>query len=366
MITFHLAALRHSRYFANLLLRADELYQEGEIHVVEGLRLFDENQKNIELGQKWASVHAETIEDAATLALEYPDRGANCLYLRQKPLERIRWLRTALEIAHARGYGRAEASLLGKIGLAFQDLRQFSEAIEYHSTQLNLAEKLNDQEIWAEAACNLGIAYDDLNILETAQEWYLAAAKISETTSNLRVKERVYGNLGMVYLKLEKYSEAIQRFKEHLKLACEHGDLWSEGNALTNLGIAEYKLHKYELADAFFQKSLSINWKLKDLEGEARNWSYIGLLRKQSGDLDGAVTAFQTRISLAQKMGDLRGESLGCWNLGEVLIRKKMCKEGIAFLYKCIEYEKEVGDPSWEEDQKAVRHMEELCIEQTV
>lgn len=366
MISYRLAALRHSQYFANLLLRADELYREGGIHVVEGMRVFDENQKNIEGGQKWAVARAEVDEDAATLALEYPERGANCLYLRQKPMNRIQWLQTALEIAHARGYGRAEASLLGKIGLALQDLRQFSAAIEYHSAQLNLAEKLNDQEIWAEAACNLGIAYDDLNILDSAQEWYLAAAKISETTSNLRVKERAYGNLGLVYLKLEKYSEAIQCFKDHLKLARQHGDLWSEGNALTNLGIAELKLHQYEQAGSFFQQSLSINWKLKDLEGEARNWSYIGLLREQSGDLDGAVTAFQMRISLAQKMSDSRGESLGYWNLGEVLIKKKMCKEGVALLYKCIEYEKRAGDPSWEEDQKAVRHMEEICFEQTL
>lgn len=361
MASFRTAALRHARCFANLLLSADELYQQGGVHVEEGMQLFDENQKNIEIGQQWTAEHADVDEDAATLVLEFPERGANCLYLRQKPADRIQWFQKALQIAHARGYGWAEASLLGKIGLAFQEIRQFPKAIEYYAAQLKLAESLNDQEVWAEAACNLGIVYNDLNMLETAREWYKAALKISEETSNLRIKERAEGNLGLVYIKLEKFSDAVICFEHHLQLARSHGDLWSEGNALTNLGIAWMKLHQYDQAGAYFQESLLINAKLIDVEGEAKNWSYIGLLRNQLGDLDGAVAAFRVRIELAQKMNDPRGEALGCWNLGEVLIKKKMCEEGIELLYKCVEYERGVGDQTWEEDLRTVRHMEEIC-----
>lgn len=361
MIALRTAALRHARYFANLLLRADELYQAGGVHVEEGLRLFDQNHKNIEIGQQWSADHAEVDEDAATLALEFPERGANCLYLRQKPADRIRWLQKALQIAHDRGFGRAEASLLGKLGLAFQEMRQFPNAIEYCVAQLKLAESLNDQEVWAEAACNLGIVYDDLNMLETAQEWYTAALKISDKTSNPKIKERAYGNLGLVYIKQGKFSDAVNCFEHHLRLARRHGDLWSESNALTNLGIACMKLRQYDQAGAYFQESLLINVKLADLEGEAKNWSYIGSLRNELGDLDAAMVAYQRRIELAQKMQDSHGEAIGCWNLGEVLIQKKKYREGIELLYKCVEYEKSVGDPAWEEDLRTVQRTEEIC-----
>jgi tetratricopeptide (TPR) repeat protein len=120
----------------------------------------------------------------------------------------------ALQIAHARGFGWVEASLLGKIGLAFQEMRQYPQAIEYYATRLDLAQRLNDQSGWAETACNLGIVYDDLNVLETAQEWFQAALQIAEETSNERIKERAYGNLGLVYLKLEKFSEGIASFSK--------------------------------------------------------------------------------------------------------------------------------------------------------
>lgn len=355
------ASLKHSQHYAEVLLHADQLYEKGGIGIEKGLHFFDENRRDIEIGQQWSADHAEMDEDAATLALEFPERGANCLYLRQKPADRIRWLQKALQIAHDRGFGRAEASILGKLGLAFQEMRQFPNAIEYHVAQLKLAESLKDQEVWAEAACNLGIVYDDLNMLETAQEWYTAVLKISDKTSNPKIKERAYGNLGLVYIKQGKFSDAVNCFEHHLRLARRHGDLWSESNALTNLGIACMKLRQYDQAGGYFQESLVINKKLTDLEGEAKNWSYIGSLRNELGDLDGAVVAYQRRIELAQKMKDSRGEAIGCWNLGEVLIKKEKCKEGIELLFKCVEYEKSVGDPAWEEDWKTAQHMEEIC-----
>jgi len=52
MISRRTAALRHAQCFANILLSADQLYQGGGSHMENGLRLFDLNQKNIEMGQQ--------------------------------------------------------------------------------------------------------------------------------------------------------------------------------------------------------------------------------------------------------------------------------------------------------------------------
>jgi tetratricopeptide (TPR) repeat protein len=364
MTSLRNASLRHAKCFAAILLNADELYQQGGDRVEGSLQLFDANWQNIEKGQQWAANNADVDEDAAILALEFPERGANCLYLRQKPSDRILWLQKALQIAHVRGLGYVEASLMGKLGLAFQEMGQHPQAIEYYAARLELAQRLNDEEGWAETACNLGILYDDLNILETAREWFQAALQIAEKISNDRIKERAFGNVGLVYLKLEKFSEALTSFESHLQLARAHGDLWSEGNALTNMGIACLKLQQHDWAESCFQQSLAINQKLVDLEGEAKNWSYIGLLHNQLGDLDGAAQAYRTRIDLAKKMNDARGEALCGWNLGDVLIKQNQREQGVELLYKYVDYEKSVGDPAWEQDWETARRMEERCRSQ--
>lgn len=354
------AKFRYAQYYANLLLDADRLYQEGGINIERGLQLFDENWKNIENGQKWAALQSNVDEELATLALEYPERGAHCLYLRQKPIDRIDWLQKALHIAHSREFGLVEGAILGKIGLALIEMGEHQKAIDYYSIRLELAESLNDLEGLGEGTCNLGILYENINMFEPAQECFQYALDLADKISNPRITEKATGNLGLVYLKLEKFNEAMECFERHLFLARKNGDQWSAGNALMNMGIACLKLQMYEQASKNLHESLAINKKLGDIAGEAKGLNYIGSLLNQTGDLDGAVSAYQARIALAQKLNDLRGEAIGCWNLGEILIKQKKYEMGFGFLYKCIDYEKSIGDPVWENDLDAVRKMEEI------
>ncbi len=115
MVSKHDANLKHAQCFAEILLHADKLYEKGDNHLEQGLLLFDENAKNIESGQAWAARQADQDESAASLASEYPERGAHCLYLRQKPIERITWFNSALKVAHIRGFEMLEGILHGKI-----------------------------------------------------------------------------------------------------------------------------------------------------------------------------------------------------------------------------------------------------------
>lgn len=122
MVSKHNANLKHAQCFAEILLHADKLYEKGGHHLEHGLLLFDENAKNIEIGQAWAVRQAGQDERAASLASEYPERGAHCLYLRQKPTERITWLNSALKVAHLRGFEMVEGTLHGKIALALTEM----------------------------------------------------------------------------------------------------------------------------------------------------------------------------------------------------------------------------------------------------
>jgi tetratricopeptide (TPR) repeat protein len=359
MVSKRKASLKHSQYYAEVLLRADRLYEEGAEGIEYGLRLFDDNWKNIEIGQGWAAGLASTDEVAATLASEYPERGAHCLYLRQKPTERIEWLEVALHVAHSRGFELLEGTLHGKIGVALSEMGEYQKAVEHYSARLELAERLKDFEGLGEGACNLGILYDSLNMLEQAQECYQYALGIADQISNLKITEIAMGNLGLVYMKQGQFEQALNCFERHLHLARQNGDQWGEGNALTNKGIASLRVENYQQALECFQQSTQINERLGDLDGEGKNLSYIGTTLAALGDLDGAANAHQARISIAQKLQDLRGESIGYWNLGEILVRQKKYRKGLNYLKKCVEYEKSVNDPAWEDDLKVVQKIEE-------
>lgn len=52
MISKHTASLKHAEHYANMILLADQMYEKGGSGVEKGLKHFDDNWKNIELGQK--------------------------------------------------------------------------------------------------------------------------------------------------------------------------------------------------------------------------------------------------------------------------------------------------------------------------
>jgi len=361
MPTIHNASLKHSRFYSEVLLSADRLFEQGGRHIEEGLGRFDDNRKNIELGQKWAEIHAALDEEAATLASEYPERGAHCLYLRHKPAERIAWLQCALQVAHQRGFELVEGNLHGKIALALTEMGEYQQAIGHYSIRLEIAERLRDLDGLGEGACNLGILYDNLEMLEPAQECYQYALELANQTSNQKILEVATGNLGLIYLKQENYDRAVDCFQRHYELARQNGDQWSEGNALTNWGIVCLKLEKIDEALTYLQQSRMINQKLGDLDGEAKNLGYIGSALVKMGRLNDATIAYEARIALAQKLNDHRGEAKGNWNLGQVLIRQRNYRLGLEYLYKCVEYEKSVGDPAWEADLKVIEAIENAC-----
>lgn len=360
MVSTRGASLKHARYYAEILLHGDRLYEEGGSSTESGLRLFDENRVNIEIGQKWAASRSGLDEDAATLASEYPERGAHCLYLRQKPAQRLEWFETALRVVTSRGFRLVEGTLHGKMGLALAELGEYDKAIEHYSIRIELAQKLGDDEGQGEGFCNLGILYDDLNMLEQADECFKSALVLADKTSNPKIIEVATGNLGLVYLKQERFLDALNCFERHHKLAKQSGDQWSIGNALTNKGIANFRLRSFSEALTCFKESILINEKLKDLIGQAKNLSYVGNVLTAQGDLEGAVAAQEARIRIAREMNDSRGEAIGSWNLGEVLIKQEKYQSGFQYLRKCLDYEKEVGDPAWEDDLKTIQNLEEI------
>lgn len=344
------AGLRHSRHYAEILLQADRLYEMGGRDVENGLQLFDLNWHNIEMGQEWAMQRSDQSHDAATLVSEYPERGAHCLYLRQKPAQRLLWLESALRIAKIRGMELVEGTLHGKIGLALSEMGEHQKAMEHYLSRIKLAKKLGDNEGLGEGLCNLGILYDSLNMLEQARTCYESAIGLAENVSNQKILEVTIGNLGLLYLKEGEFYKAKLCFDRHLELARSAHDLWSLSNALSNSGIADYKLQNFDSALEALRESIRINHTLGDLVGEAKNLSYIGAVYLAENHLEKAAEAYEQRIVIARKLYDEYGEAIGSWNLGEVLIKQKKYKPGLALMEQYLQYGKRVDAPGLQQD----------------
>ena len=126
----HLAHLLHADYFATVTRIANSLYMQGDEGVIEGLRLFDLERKNIEAGHAWAVGCAAEDEAAARLYSGYLDAGTNCLPLRLHSHDHVRWLEAALTAACRLEDRAAEARHLASLGNRYTELGQPHRAVE--------------------------------------------------------------------------------------------------------------------------------------------------------------------------------------------------------------------------------------------
>ncbi len=113
------AAARHAEHYCKVLGSAGQLYLKGGESVLGGLALFGLEQRNIAAGQNWAAVRTEASDEAARLAAEYANAGADVLTLRLHSRARIGWLEAQLTACRRLGNRRGEGAALSNLGGAY-------------------------------------------------------------------------------------------------------------------------------------------------------------------------------------------------------------------------------------------------------
>lgn len=351
------AGLKHARYFADILLQADQLYQLGGIHNAEGLDLFDQNWLNIQNGQSHVAHNAATDADTRLLCAEYPERGSFCLFLRQTPEQRIQWMTAALDAAQKMGLKAAVGSILGKLGVAHTEKGEYELALLRFSQRLEIASQLEDMEGFAEGLCNLGIMYDKAGVPGNARTCYENALEYAKQLENAKITGTALGNLGLIHLEQGDFPRAREMFQSHLAYARQAGDPWAECNALINLGLVSKKQDRLQESVGLFQDALTISRNLRDRMAEGQALGHLASVHARLGNIQQARELYQQRIQVAVEVHDLRGEAIACWNLGEILLAADEYRAGISYLERCVDREIILGDPSADQDLKTLQEL---------
>ncbi len=252
----------HATFYKDLLANAKELYKEGK--VLDGLRLYDQEQHQIRAGQRWAATNQGATEEVVRLAADYANAGAYILQLRLPPRQQIEWLEAQLGACRTLDDRQGEGNALGNLGNAYNDLGENKRAIEFLEQQLEIAREINDRRGEGNALGSLGNAY---------------------------------GNLG-------ETKRAIDVLEQRLKIAREIGDRRGEGNALGNLGNAYNDLGESKRAIEFYEQQQEIAREIGDRRGESRAWYNGALAFDDLGDRATAITWLKNALAIEEALED--------------------------------------------------------------
>ena len=335
---------RHSRHYLEVAGRANDTYLHGREEVLEGLRLFDRERVQIEAGQSWAAEHADSDDDAAVLAQDYPLRAANVLELRHYPRDRIGWLQTSSEAARRLGNREPEGMALGNLGIACVQLGEPKRAIEYYEQVLTIARETGDRRSEGMALGTLGIAYRQLGEPKRAIEYYEQHVTIARETGHQRGEGNALGNLGLAYADLGQPKRAIEYYEQHLAIARETGDRRGEGNALGNLGLVNADLGEPKRAIEYFEQVLTIARETGDRRGGGMTLGNLGNAYLGLGEPKRAIEYYEQHVAIARETEDRRGEGTALGTLGLAYADLGEPKRAIEYFKRQLPLARETGD----------------------
>ena len=260
----------------------------------------------------------------------------------------IEYHHQGLSIAKEVGDRAGEGIAYGNLGNAYQSLGNFKQAIEYNHQHLSIAKEVGDRAGEGIAYGNLGNAYQSLGNLKQAIEYHHQHLSIAKDVGDRAGEGAAYGNLGNAYQRLGNFKQAIEYHHQHLSIAKEVGNRAKEGRAYCNLGNAYESLGNFKQAIEYHHQHLSIAKEVGDRAGEGRAYCNLGNAYKDLGNFKQAIEYHHQDLSIAKEVGDRAGEGRAYCNLGNADKGLGNCKQAIEYHHQHLSIAKEVGDRAGE------------------
>ncbi|MEO0396284.1 MAG: CHAT domain-containing tetratricopeptide repeat protein [Cyanobacteria bacterium P01_A01_bin.137] len=275
------------------------------------------NDANIDLSQPCLEpLNGWTNEGAYVDALL--DIGGQCY--RENDFESAEHLwHIALDVYTSSDDKEGQSFVLINLGLLYQELGQYSKAIDSLMQSLDLQqENFNEPEIQAQALKLLGRAYRDLGRTEESIKYYNQALQLIQLISNKNEQVSILASLGASYTALNQYKDASFYYGRGLELAHEINNTLRETSLLHGIGVLEQSQGNLEGALEYFYKSLKVSTAYGYKGYEQRILGSLCLVYRELHDYAAAVDYCETSLQLAQEVATSRDVARVLNNLGLV------------------------------------------------
>jgi len=356
------ARQRHADYYLEQGSQADDLYQQGGEHVLEGLGRFDALWPHLQAAYD-NMAQAAGDPRAARWLNAFPNKLAYLLELRLPARRRIPLLESALAAAR-RLEDQYEGIHLRNLGNAYADLGETRRAIEFYEQRLAIAREIGDRRGEGNALGNLGNAYADLGETRHAIEFYQQRLEIAREIGERHSEGVALGDLGNAYIALGETRRAIGYYEQALVIDREIGDRRGEGADLCNLGVAYKNLGEIGRAIEYHEQDLAIAHEIGDRRGEGQALGNLGVAYKNLGETRRAIEYYEQSLIIKREIGDRQGEAKGSWNLGLLFEGQGELRRAAALMQVRVDFLRAIGHPGVQDAAKYVEDVRRRVQEQ--
>jgi DNA-binding SARP family transcriptional activator len=224
---------------------------------------------------------------------------------------------TVLQMALRTRNQAAQAQAHNDLGVAYEFLGRYPEAIASHQASLAIRRMQGDGEGKAASLNNLGRVYEQIGRYQEAITCLLDSLTIYRALADRHGQASSLGNLGTVYERIGRYQEASACLQDSQTLFRELGERHGQASILSDIGRVQERLGRYQQALASLQTSLVLCQELGHRVGQADCLNNLGRVYARLGRLEEAVTSHQDSLALNQELDNPQGQIEALRDLGD-------------------------------------------------
>ncbi len=170
---------------------------------------------------------------------------------------------------------------------------KLEEAIASWQESAQLYRQQGDTQGEVVSLGNIGLAYEALEDYPQAVDYFERALENASKFDNRQITAGIQGNLGNNYLRIGNYPQAISAFDESLTLWQELNNQAVVGQVLRGMGNVQIAIGNYDKAQTLHQQALTIARDFNNTEGIIYSHNSLGAIAANQGKYPQAIQAYQ-------------------------------------------------------------------------
>ena len=149
----------------------------------------------------------------------------------------------------------AEARSHQNVGMLYEILGQFKEALRHYQMYLKISKRKGDKSSIVQAYGCLGSVYAHLGNMQLALTYHDQHISMAKGLGNEKILATAYELLGDTQTLLKKWEGAVESYMEMFN-SCPRNDIRLQTTALCKLGLAYRKQGRFQYSMYYFEQVL--------------------------------------------------------------------------------------------------------------
>lgn len=181
------------------------------------------------------------------------------------------------------------------------------EALALNQQALQMLEGKNDEQhliLSSTILGNIGLLFNNKNDPQKAAEYYKQALALKQQIKDSIGIARNLNNVGLVYYNTQQFDSALVFFEKTLQLSRQIKSAFGEGLSLANIGAVYLEKGNFAKAKNYFNQALILKRQLRDDRGSSNVLNNLGQIAIDEKQYSQALAYYKEALTLLKAVGD--------------------------------------------------------------